>query len=336
MYGKKLEFNINSSDNNRIEDKNVYKINVERNNQNKKYLDTKEIIFSDFQKEKEQQHYNKNKRNFKNLPPIQKNIITNNQNILRQSSEIKIINKKSIIKDINIPKQFIEFYWVYFSLLIYILEKIKCLKIQNSYIPLNIKFMQFIFILSLNIFFNLLHLDQKYFRKKYNYFNDKYNIRYNFLNNKISLNERFSYGFRYSIISGLLSFILCIIVQSILNYFFFYNIRTKMNQISDSKIENYSAKRKSISNKNNKINKIDIERNILMKKIIKYYLIYFGIIFIVMILIFYGLITFNEIYRGGITDLIPAIFWTFIFLEIMPSIYFFIVSFFVFMKNKNN
>ena len=214
------------------------------------------------------------------------------------------------------------------------LELIKCLKIKNLYIPLNIKFMQFIFILSLNIFFNLFHLDQIYFRKKYNYFNDKYNIRYKFLDNKISLNERFSYGFSHSIFSGLVSFILCIIIESIFNYFFFYNIIIKMNQINDIKIEKDSVKRKSISNKNNKINKEDIERNILMEKVNKYYLIYFFIIFMVMILIFYTLITFNEVYRGGITDLISAVFWTFIFLEIIELFFCFILSVFTYTKKK--
>lgn len=332
IFRKKLEFNTFTSEN-RIEDNNIYNLNMETNNKDNINLNTKEIIFSGIQNE--QQYINKNKRNIKNLPPIQKkSVISINRKLLPQSNDIKVINKQNVIKDINTSKTIIEFHWLYLSLIINFLELIKCLKIKNSYIPLNIKFMQFIFILSLNIFFNLFHLDQIYFRKKYNYFNDKYNIRYKFLDNKISLNERFSYGFNHSIFSGLVSFILCIIIESIFNYFFFYNIIIKMNQINDTKIKKDSVKRKSISNKNNKINKEYIERNFLMEKVNKYYLIYFFIVFMVMILIFYALITFNEVYRGGITDLISAVFWAFIFLEIMELFFCFILSVFKYTKNK--
>ena len=55
-----------------------------------------------------------------------------------------------------------------------------------------------------------------------------------------------------------------------------------------------------------------------------------------MILIFYSLITFNEVYRGGIIDLVSGTFWTFIFLQIVPFIYCFIFEIIKFGKIKNN
>ena len=132
-----------------------------------------------------------------------------------------------------------EYYLEFLSLeqpILNLLEPIQYLKIEKSYIPIIVKLMKIFLILSLNIFFNLFHLEQKYFRKKYKYFNDKYNIRYNFLNKKISLNERFKYGFTNIIIPGKISFIICFIIQLFLNNFFF-NIRKKINQIKNSKIE---------------------------------------------------------------------------------------------------
>ena len=132
-----------------------------------------------------------------------------------------------------------EYYLEFLSLeqpIINLLEPIQYLIIEKSYIPIIVKLMMIVLILSLNLFSNLFHLEQKYLRKKYKYFNVKYNIRYNFLNKNISLNERFKYGFTNAIYPGLISFIICFIIQSILKYFFF-NIRKKINQINNSKIE---------------------------------------------------------------------------------------------------
>ena len=71
--------------------------------------------------------------------------------------------------------------------------------------------MRIIFYILLNMFFNSLHLEQVYFRKKFKYFNDKYKIIKIFLDKNISLNERFSYAFSHTIIHGVISFIICLI-----------------------------------------------------------------------------------------------------------------------------
>ena len=44
-----------------------------------------------------------------------------------------------------------------------------------------------------------------------------------------------------------------------------------------------------------------------------------------MIVIFYSVITFNEVYRGGYIDLLAASIWTFIFLQTIPFIFCFVL-----------
>ena len=60
---------------------------------------------------------------------------------------------------------------------------------------------------------------------------------------------------------------------------------------------------------------------IIMKKERKKYVIFFSVGFAVIILVGYLMINFNEVYRGGILDLVSGAFWTFIFLQIVPFIY---------------
>ena len=191
--------------------------------------------------------------------------------------------------------------------------------------------------LSLNLFFNVLHLEQKYFRKKYEYFNQKYNIRYEFLYKTISLNERFKYGFTNSVISGFISFVICIIIQLFLDYFFF-NIKRKIDLIDNSKYNiNKINKNNKETNEHNFIYNIsnnNIIDNILIKEN-KKYLVYFCIEFLIMILIFYSIISFNEVYRGGITDLLAGTFWTFIFIQMVSFFYCFILTLIKYLYSKN-
>ena len=177
----------------------------------------------------------------------------------------------------------------------------KCTKVKYTKIPILVKLMKIIFNLSLIMFFNVLHLEQKYFRKKYEYFNNKYNLRYIHLAQTISLNERLLYGFKNTIISGLISFLICFIIQCIINYFIF-------------KEEIYFDK----NNENN-------DNYYLSDKDNKKYIIFFGITFIIMIIIFYSMIAFNEVYRGGFSDLLSASIWTFVFLQISPFIFLLII-----------
>ena len=76
---------------------------------------------------------------------------------------------------------------------------------------------------------------------------------------------------------------------------------------------------------------------LILKRERKWYIIFFSIGMVVMVIIFYLLINFNEVFRGGILDLVAGVFWTFIFLQIIPFIYCLIFALIRYkgIKNKN-
>ena len=164
--------------------------------------------------------------------------------------------------------------------------------------------------LLLNLFFQCFHLEQKYFQKKFEFFN----TQYNFINEDryISINERFSYSFSHTIKSGIICFVICLAIESILNYFFF-NSKNKI-----IKLQKYL-------NKNNK-ESILIKLNNYYKK---YYLIILSINLIIIIFECYTIINFTQIYNGGFSDLLGGMFWTFLFLQIFPFIYSIIFAFII-------
>ena len=156
---------------------------------------------------------NQEKR-IKNIEPIQKPIINSKSVIIKPRSDIQINQEDEVIKIKN-QISFFGYYCGIVSLsqpIINLFYPLKYFTKENSYILTLVKLIQFIFMLSLNLFFNVLHLEQKYFRKKYEYFNQKYNIRYEFLYKTISLKERFKYGLTHSVISGFISFFITFII----------------------------------------------------------------------------------------------------------------------------
>ena len=162
---------------------------------------------------------------------------------LSEMNEIKndIYQKTENIKFTDAIKQkeisFWEYYWKLLQLkqpLINLFSPIKCLKLEENNIPTLVKVMRIIFILTLNIFFNIFHLEQKYFRKKFEHFNNKYNLINERMEGNISTSEIFIYGLTHAIISGFISFIICLIIQSIFNFFIF-NSRKKLNVIASRK-----------------------------------------------------------------------------------------------------
>ena len=323
---KREKVNIENKEDNKDliipENNNIIKINENYNNKD---------INSYLQKEDEFKYkikFNRinlkgNKRSIRNISKLQKsaeteeslmeakiNKYTNKKNeeeiipkeeIKEKQNKIDNIDNLDNIKNEEIKTNKLSFWEYYLKLLILkqpIINLFGCLnsiKINNK-IPALVKLMKFIFVLTLNIFFNILHLDQNYFRKKYEYFNNKYNIRYVYLTKEISFNERLLYGFKNTIIPGVISFLIYFIIQSIINYYCF----------SVGKYINKDNKKKPTSSMSEK------ER--------KKYIILFGVEIIIMIFIFYSLIVFNEVYRGGFSDLLAAFIWTFIFLQITPFI----------------
>ena len=311
---------------NKIDTNNPKNLDI-NNDKNIKIVEVNNGINSYLQKEEEFKNkiklnpikFNKNRRSIRNIPLNQKNIDTK-ENFIEPTNNQFTEEDKDTKKNIEIiqdngeknEKQisFWECYWEILSLkqpIINLFSPIKCLKITDTNIPFLVKLMKIIFILSLNIFFNVLHLEQKYFRNKYIYFNNKYNFIHEYLNHNIPFNERLSYGFKNAYIPGLISFLICFIIQCIINYFFF-NEHIFLGK--------YNTHKNGFTYRNN-INK---NKNI-SEKDYKKYLLIFGIEFIIMIIIFYSIITFNEVYRGGYSDLLAATIWTFIFLQIIPFIF---------------
>ena len=281
---------------------------------------------------------NKGKLRTTKLYRNKKNFLTQSKDSLA-SSEMKEIQYELYQKTENIKfndaikkKNIISFWEYYFKLiqlkqpLINLFSPIKCLKLEENNIPTLIKIMRIIFILCLNIFFNIFHLNQKYFRKKFEHFNNKYNITTIKLSKNISSNEIFSYAMTHEILSGFISFIICFVIKSIINFYVF-NLRKKLNEI------NLKSQKKKNINDQEKIEEIFL----IIKKERKCYILFFSICLVVMILIFYLLINFNEVYRGGILDLIAGFIWTFIFLQIIPFIYCLLFAFIRYLgvKKKN-
>ena len=255
--------------------------------------------------------------------------INNIQNDIIQKTEY--INFIEAIK--NPTVSFWEYYWKLVQLkqpIINLCSPIKFFKIEESHIPTLVKLMRIILYLFINMFFNILHLNQKYFSNKFNYFNKKYNIRYIFLNEKISSNERFAYGLGHAALSGFISFLICLIIQSILNFFFF-NIKKKLANIDKVQLKEENDKKNKQKNSSYKDNILQ-----LMRKEKKRYIIFFSVGFAFMIIIFYLAINFVGVYIGGALDFIAGIFWTFIFLQIIPFIYCLIFSYCRYKGIKDN
>ena len=257
--------------------------------------------------------------------------INNIQNDIIQKTEY--VNFIEAVK--NPTVSFWEHYWKLVQLkqpIINLCSPIKFFKIEESHIPTLVKIMRIILYLFINMFFNILHLDQKYFRRKFNHFNKKYNIRYIFLNEKISSNERFAYGLGHAALSGFISFLICIIIQSILNFFFF-DIKKKL-----ANFDKAQAQIKDENDKKNKNKKNSAKDNILqlMRNEKKRYIIFFAVGFAFMIIVFYLAINFVGVYIGGALDFIAGIFWTFIFLQIIPFVYCLIFSYCRYKGIKDN
>ena len=296
-----------------------HSISNRKNNKSKFILDSKNINIEKITNYKiEEENINikgKNKKaEEKHIETEEKNIETE-ENVIKFSNTnsknniIISIKKEYFIIDKN--KGFLFYYWKLITLkqpIINLFTNIKCLKSGESYLPLLVKILRLIFYLLLNIFFNSFHLDQKYFKNKFEYFNKKYNIINEVTN--ISLNERFSYSFSHTIKSGIICFIICLIIQSVLNYFFF-----------NSKNKFVELKNDSNNNKNIII--------LLNKYYRKYYLIIFTMNLLIIIFIFYTIINFTQVYIGGFPDILAAMIWTFIFSQIFPFIYCIIFAFII-------
>ena len=195
-----------------------------------------------------------------------------------------------------------------------LLSDINALGLNKSFVPFSMKIIRFLFFVGLNFFLNSLFLTQKYFNKKYNFFNDKYSLDSTDENyNKINTKKQFIFALEHCIIYSLICFIIIMIVQFLINYLFF-NLRKKLWII--------------ITHSNNDKKEEIKQINFFFLKYNIYYLIITGINFIFMILFFYYLINFAQAYKGGYIDYITGGFMTWIMLQVFPFITCFISTIF--------
>ena len=235
---------------------------------------------------------------------------------IKSDSEIIKLNDEENLEEISYCK----IYWSVVSLKQHIINYfsfIHCCKITKSYIPLSMRIIRSIFLIFLSFVFNILFLNQIYYEKKFNYFNEKYIfIHSENLDLKVSTGERISYAISNTFGYAMISFILLIIVNFVVGYFFF-SVRNNLGEIM----------------KNNDLSEI----NDLVSKTKKKNIIFFIINIVLMIIFFLTITAFVGAYGGGFVDyFIPGII-SLIFLELFPFLWSLIIALFTYLgiKGKN-
>jgi len=190
----------------------------------------------------------------------------------------------------------------------------------ESFIPLQMKIIRFIFMIILNIFFNTVFLNQNYFIKKYNYFNDKYNLEKSAEKDLIiSTNDKVKYAFSHCIGNAFISFIICLFIQFIIGIIFF---GTK------KKIDNIIENKQKITQEK--------EYNTSMYKIKCLFIIFFIINFVLVIILSFYVIGFNMIYDKSIADFLIPTFVTFLLLQIIPFLISIVIALIMFKGLKKD
>ena len=264
-------------------------------NNNEKVL----YFFSEKNKKKKNINNNRNEDNKKNKGKNE------------EKNQILPLDYLPIEKAIKFDKRsFGILYWCIFSFkqpLVNMLSYLKILNITQSCIPVQMKLIRFLFMLILNIFINSMTITQNYFKDKYEYFNKKYQIEEtdsDSIKIKIPPLERLSYAMNHCFPEVFITFVICMIVQFIINYIFF-GIRRDLCYIS------INEKKEEIINR--EVQKI-------IKKVKVRYIIFAVINLILMVVFFIYLTNFSNAYSGGALDYIGAGIWTFIMLQILPII----------------
>ena len=288
------------------------------------------LLFKDSSENESSIKYKRNKKR----EPYNKNSAEINSKTSFESNDdlnIKGIQKKNftsrIYKSLNDAKRydktsFCEYYCIILGLrqsIINLFLTNKCIYLGEDYVPFNIKIIRFIFILSLTIFMNTLHLNHKYYYKKFEYFDKKYDLRNIELGKNISSSEIFSYAFKNSFVMGFISFIFCYLVQEILNRYVINN-RVEIDTLINATI----GKVKDV-----------IIKEILRKKR-KKYIILVIIDFVFMIGFYFYITNFYGVYYGGYIDYLAATVITFIFMQFFPFLLCFIFTLFRYYGIKNS
>ena len=191
----------------------------------------------------------------------------------------------------------------------------------ESFIPFPMKIIRLIFMIIINMFFNIILIKDNYFIEKYNYFNAKYGIENSGDKNIIISNGSIiNYALKNTFSNAFISFILCLIIQLIVGFLFF---RTK------KKIDNVIE----ISDKTTQKQ----ELNKVMSGIKLLFIIFFVVNFILVLLSSIYNTGFNMIYNKSVSDFIIPTVITFIMLQIFPFIISIIITLLIYygLKKEN-
>ena len=249
----------------------------------------------------------------------QKKSIKNNKNENKNQNKGKNEEKNQILPLDYLPlekaitydkRSFGILYWSIFSFkqpLVNMLSYLRIWNITQSCIPVQMKLIRLLFMLILNIFINSMTITQNYFKDKYEFFNKKYQIEEtdsDSIKIKIPALERLSYAMNHCFPEVFITFVICMIVQFIINYIFF-GIRRDLCYIS------INEKKEEVINR--EVQKV-------IKKVKVKYIVFAVINLILMVVFFIYLTNFSNAYSGGALDYIGAGIWTFIMLQILPFI----------------
>ena len=272
-------------------------------------------------------NYNKLNKNYNEKPNKKILILLNNKEkkkskLQKDYEEIKsdsdIISLKNDKADLS-KKTFCSIYWSVVSLkqhIINFISFIRFLGITRSYIPLSLQIIRSIFIFFLSFVLNILFLNQTYYTTKFNHFNEKYKfIHAENADFEVPTGERVNYAIGHTFGYAMIVFILLIIVNFIIGYFFF-NLRNTVNEM-----KNIDASEREELIKTQKIKNMS-----------------FCLINIVLMLIFFFTITaFVGAYGGGFVDYFTSGIISIIFLELFPLLWSLVIaSLFYFGSRGNN
>ena len=241
-----------------------------------------------------------------------------NQDEAVSDSDELPLSKRRKIDNSNFWKN----YWLFLSIKQHIINyfsDLTCCEITISYIPLELRFVRSIFLFILSIIITILWLDQKYFEKKWEHFNDKYSLSTTFERDfEISLGERIGYAlgtnFGYVIVN-----LIFLIVADFITGVIFFNLRSDVEKILDkgkmSKMQDYILK---------------VRRN---------YNIFYAANFILIIIFFLSLCGFGVAYPGGVVDCLTVALFSVFFFEIVPFVWSLILAalrYYGYKKKKQN
>ena len=333
---KKTQDNLNTIQNENINtNARIYETPTEENNNNninkpRGSLDVDSFSLHGSVNKKlnikeEEKEFDEKSRNKKIL------ILFGNKNNTKSSQEKMKTKEKPIPLDYLPIKKAIQFdkrslgiiYWCIFSFkqpLINLFSIFDIFKVTNSCIPIQMKLMRFLFMLILNLFINSMTITQNYFKDKYEYFNEKYKlVESDNIKIKIDILERLSYAMKHSFPEVIITFIICMFVQFIINFLFF-GIRRELCFIAiNERRENILKAVQKLTNKT-KVR----------------YIIFAFINLTFMIIFFVYLTNFSNTYSGGAIDYIGAGIWTFIFLQVLPIFSSLITALLRYYGMKNN